>query len=150
MDWVDVIRIKSITQSTFRLPERFNMLQHSSAARRAVAFAACGLEGRYLHRLPFQNQLKSGFIRPDQATTNRVGVAYTTVAMRALNYRNQSIKTKLKNTINIILQKCIFGELCVTLLLRIEARNVQRPVRPVCPVCPACPYLVKGGKNLLR
>ena len=41
----------------------------------------------------------------------------------ALKDRNHSIKTKLKNTINIILQKCVFGVLCVTLLLRTEARN---------------------------
>jgi hypothetical protein len=38
------------------------------------------------------------------------------LACEALKDRNHSIKTKLKNTINIILQKCVFGVLCVTTL----------------------------------
>jgi hypothetical protein len=43
--------------------------------------------------------------------------------MEALKDRNHLIKTKPNNAINIILQKCVFGVLCVTLLLRTDNRG---------------------------
>ena len=45
--------------------------------------------------------------------------------MEALKDRNHLIKTKPNNAMNIILQKCVFGVLCVTLLLRTDNRGLQ-------------------------
>ena len=50
-------------------------------------------------------------------------VKTTKKPMEALKDRNHLIKTKPNNAINIILQKCVFGVLCVTLLLRTDNRG---------------------------
>ncbi len=52
-----------------------------------------------------------------------VTVKTTKKPMEALKDRNHLIKTKPNNAINIILQKCVFGVLCVTLLLRTDNRG---------------------------